>query len=155
MLQFCIRKNKFKNRNICDSLILKKVQNNISPSKAEISYYSVCIFQNAHVFYKGWRYLNHFGKNLVFLDLWHTLYKKKSNLRNCILNESKWQDSFLLIPNNIPVILRQFSELNDTVFSGIWFLFSSAIDSFFSEHSTCILSEQFFFSSICKIMAAQ
>lgn len=52
VLQFCIRKNKFKawSLNIRDGLIFKKAQNNISPSKAEINYYSVCIFQNLHVF---------------------------------------------------------------------------------------------------------
>jgi len=70
---------------------------------------------------------------VVFLDLRYTLYRKNSNLRNCILNESKLQDScFLLLPNNIPVILRQFSELNDMVLSdfGTWFLYSSAADPF-------------------------
>lgn len=70
VLKFCIRKNKFKNLNICDGLMLKRVQNDISSSKAEISYYSVCIFRNVLVFYKSWRCLNCDG-NTILGKIWY------------------------------------------------------------------------------------
>lgn len=77
-----------------NGLILKKAQNNMSPSKAEINYYPVCFFQNLHVFFikvGGIVIVMEapFWEILVFSDLWLTLSRHKSNLRNCILNESK------------------------------------------------------------------
>lgn len=48
-----------------NGLILKKAQNNIFPSKAEINYYPVCFFQNLHFFNKGWRYRNCDGSTIL------------------------------------------------------------------------------------------
>lgn len=151
VLRFCIGRNKFKawNLDICDGLTLKMFKT-ISPLvRPKLVTIQFAFFRMYVFFIKVGGILivmetPFWEKIWYFSDLWHTLYKK-SNLKNCILNESKWQDSFLLIPNNIPVILRQFWELNDAVLSSMWFLFSSALDSFFSECSTWIFSEEVFF----------